>query len=85
MRWKAKEYKIRDNPKSGDIKYEIVFSFLPHRTDSTSGPHGWERQWIWLEKIVKVQHWGWLANGWVTDCWYPVNEFTKSLVRNSKW
>lgn len=83
MRWAAKSTLHKHFPESGALKCTIKFAFIPHLTHAASGEHGWDAEWIWWEKLVKVEHWGYLFPKWFHDNWYPLNDFTQSLVNQS--
>lgn len=84
MRWPVKS-RPDSRPDHGAVRYRIRFAWYPVRTDAASGPHGWDSQWIWLEKVMETQYYsreklGW---GWEHSGWDPVNEFTIALYEHN--
>jgi len=86
MRWPLKDKVSKSYPSNGAVRYRIRFAWRPVIAKATSGVHGWDRQIIWLEKVMEEQAYRWYlygGHGWEHDDWMPINEFTLSLYEHN--
>jgi len=86
MRWPIKPKKHWYKPEHGAIRYRLRFAWRPVIVERVNGQDGWDRQIIWLERVIEQQEYFLSINplpGWRHDSWMPVTEFTMSLYRHN--
>lgn len=54
MRWLANTKVEKRRPRTGDLRKAVKIAWFPVKVDGASGPHGWDAQWVWLERYVRI-------------------------------